>query len=165
MPANHKPWTGSHRLLGVPKSLGHPRYVDMIQVAYWDWLRQKKTPKSTPRWFCDITQSIERKPWGEDVSAFAQKSLPYSFELDRVLDGEETTRELCMTTVKFFPAQIGLGGVKCCVFGLVDWLWMQRVFKLGFSPFVLHIPIIHRTAASQWVGRGPQSSSARQNES
>ena len=61
----------------------------MIQVAYWDWLRKKQTPKSVPVWSVDISQSVERKPWGEACGIFTQSSLVYDFTLDRVLDGED----------------------------------------------------------------------------
>ena len=98
MPADCRPWTEIHRLDGVPRGRGWARYEDLIQVAYWDWLRKKQTPESVPVWSVDISQSVERRPWGEDCGIFTQSSLVYDFGLDRVLDGEECHGTRVITT-------------------------------------------------------------------
>ena len=91
MEKHSAPWTSDHQLRGlVPTS---PRVLDVVQVAYWAWLRGQKGgaahTKANPQWLCDATQSVHRAPWGGDPMSFNQFSKIYSFEFDRVLDVED----------------------------------------------------------------------------
>ncbi len=86
------PWTETARLVGVPTS---PRMTDLLQVAYFAWLKQTTDPSKKPEWCVDISQGVERKPWSEVPRTFGQTSLEYSFSLDRVLDGEDRRHQPC----------------------------------------------------------------------
>lgn len=89
MPQDLSVWTDDHALVGVPKC---HRMLDCVQVAYWAWLREHLEPadrKGPVKWFCDVSQSIERMKWGDHLGSFQKDSLWYSFEYDRVLDWED----------------------------------------------------------------------------
>ena len=89
MPSEMTCWTGKHILEGVPRT---SRHMDVIDVGYWAWRlgnRGKEAGKQVPRWFCNASQSVHRHPWGATIGMVGQKSLWYSYELDRVLDTEE----------------------------------------------------------------------------
>ena len=99
------PWTSTARMLGVPRT---PRYIDMIEVGYFAWLRKQRLRDDVPAkpmWVVDISQSVERRPWGETSNMLGQSSMPYCFWLDRILDGEDPTQE---SMVSSFP-KISLG--------------------------------------------------------
>ena len=84
------PWTSEHRLDGVPK---HPRHRDIIQVAYGAYVlncRKLKIPVIThPIWVVDVSQQVDRRPWGPNPRSFNKGSLMYVFALDRVLTVED----------------------------------------------------------------------------
>jgi hypothetical protein len=92
MPDNLAPWTSKEvvKLTGVK---GGPRFVDVIDVAYFSYLKQCKNgiPK-IPRLCCDISQGVERRHWWAEPNTLTQGSLLYVFPLDRVLDAEDCVR-------------------------------------------------------------------------
>jgi hypothetical protein len=92
MPTDAAPWTGTHRLTGVPAD--SKRQLDLIQVSWWAWkLEHMKLPNSkesdTPSWYCDVSQQIDRLQWGPHPQTITQRSRLYAFHLDKVLDGED----------------------------------------------------------------------------
>ncbi len=90
LPSDATPWTADHTLTGLGK--GNPRRVDAIDVAYWSYLIQNpdlSSRSSCPSWFVDASQGVERKNWGSRIPSLQQDSLPYSFQLDRLLDSED----------------------------------------------------------------------------
>jgi hypothetical protein len=93
------PWTSEHPMVGVPNTA---RHYDVIQVAYWDWLRKhpsKKSRNSLPVWWADCSQMVDRMAWGDELGSFQKGSLHYSFQLGRVLDAEECSPSSCDTFV------------------------------------------------------------------
>ncbi len=82
-------WTDDHPMTGVPK---RPRQYDCVQVAYWAWLRSQvgQPRQSTPNWWVDCSQGVQRTPWGPTPGSFQKGSLHYSFYLNRVLDWEDS---------------------------------------------------------------------------
>jgi hypothetical protein len=90
MPIDSTPWSAEHSLTGVSKS--NLRRVDCCDVAYWAYLVRHddlSSRTSCPPWWADLSQGVERKSWGELVPSFNQDSLPYSFEVDRVMSAED----------------------------------------------------------------------------
>ncbi len=89
MPQGEEVWTDKHVLIGVPQI---PRFLDVLQVAYWSWLRKHPSAEERAKpveWWADISQSIERQHWGPKVGCSQKDSLWYSFKLDRVLDFQD----------------------------------------------------------------------------
>ncbi len=91
MPKDSHPWVGTHKLTGVPLSA---RQIDLVEVAWWAWKEQTRHDvgfkvSQVPRWFVDVSQSIERMPWGIRPGTVTQWSRIYAFHLDKVLDGED----------------------------------------------------------------------------
>ena len=89
MPADAQPWTGSHNLVGVSKT---KRSFDLIQVAWWAWRKQNPASRiATPKWFCDVSQQVNRKPWGPAPDCCLQSPELYMFSLDRVADSGDSS--------------------------------------------------------------------------
>jgi hypothetical protein len=68
------------------------RQRDVMAVAYAHYMLElaKQSSVSVPLWwFCDLSQDVSRKPWGANVPMLGQRSLPYSFNLHRLLDPED----------------------------------------------------------------------------
>ena len=95
MPADRYPWISEHKLEAVPKGL---RHLDIISVAYWAYVKQARERGEeileSPRWVVDISQSIERKPWGPFPQMNGQKTQNYMFDFDRVQDAEDRRRNV-----------------------------------------------------------------------
>jgi len=90
MPSDAQPWTKEHQLKGLPSG---PRQRDVVQVAYWAWLRSQRgclRKTATPDWHVDASQSVHRMTWGPDPSSFNTASMVYYFALDRCLDNEDS---------------------------------------------------------------------------
>jgi hypothetical protein len=90
------PWTPEHALTGIDRS--RPRCIDIIDVAFWAYLVD--TPIAAervkrPKWWVDCSQGVERHPWGSKIPCINQDSVPYSFELDRVLSLEDRGGRPC----------------------------------------------------------------------
>ncbi len=93
------PWTPEHALSGLNRK--KPRCLDLADVGYWAYLLA--TPcasdrKKNPRWFADLSQGVQRKPWGPVLPCLNQDSIPYSYELDRVLSLEDCRGPRCKPT-------------------------------------------------------------------
>lgn len=94
LPAWH-PWTTSPcvNCFGLGAC---PREHDIVNVAWWDWKRRFGTyipqDQMAPNreWFVDVSQAIERRPWGETIHTKTKTSKVYSFSLDRVLTVEDS---------------------------------------------------------------------------
>ncbi len=87
------PWIAHHALKGVSQV---PRNLDSIAVGYWAWRLSTNgissaagLPSDVPDWFTDISQGVQRTPWGPIPSSINQQSKIYSFALDRMLDPED----------------------------------------------------------------------------
>ncbi len=93
MPPDSSPWTSKARLIGVPS---WPRQIDCIDVAYWAWLKTVATEHvpTEPDFCVDVSQGVERKPWGPTPHMLGQGSQTYVFSLDRVLDGEDVFEQI-----------------------------------------------------------------------
>ena len=80
MPCDEAPWTGSHVLEGVPCT---PRHYDVIQIAYWGYLKECKKnnvhPNLLPHWVADPGQACQRMPWGSAPKRLTQRAKPYMF--------------------------------------------------------------------------------------
>ncbi len=90
------PWTGTHRLVGVPRSA---RQLDLIEVGWWAWKVKNQSragfkESEVPRWYVDVSTSVDRHPWGEYPGALTQWSRYYSYQLDKVLDGEDSSKSM-----------------------------------------------------------------------
>ncbi len=110
MPSNMQPWTPHHCLSGV-KQL--PRNLDIIGVAYFAWRRASQQGSvagkdDCPAWFVDISQGVQRSPWGSSPGCINQTSQIYSFELDRVLDVEDS----CVVKPKFVWESCSYGSCR-----------------------------------------------------
>lgn len=89
MPADSMPWTSGHALSGI-RNKGD-RVTDLIQVAFWAYKIQHPGQScSSPVWYVDVSQGVERKPWGPRPDCFLQQSQVYGFHLDRVLDYQDS---------------------------------------------------------------------------
>jgi hypothetical protein len=89
MPEDFAPWTPTARLVGCPQT---PRHADIIDVAYFAWLKEQDPNEALskrPRFVVDISQGVERRPWGDEPHTQTQRSLSYTFALDRVMDAED----------------------------------------------------------------------------
>jgi hypothetical protein len=94
MPQGTSPWTSDHSIAGIDR-LSMPRHIDAIDVSYWSYLRSHmclSERTNPPVWFCDASQSVERKAWGDRLGCFARDSVPYSFQLDRILSAEDPSK-------------------------------------------------------------------------
>ena len=71
------------------------RKRDLVNVA---WLARIKESPGIPtarlaeNYWCDVSQSVCRKPWGAKLQSFRPNSQIYSFERDRVLKGSDCCR-------------------------------------------------------------------------
>ncbi len=89
MPADFQVWTEKANLSGMPRN---PRYLDVVDKCYYAWLKSldpKMQVPARPRLCCDVSQGIERHPWGPEPHTICKGSLVYSFALDRCLDAED----------------------------------------------------------------------------
>ena len=89
MPRELVIWTDTSKLVDVPSS---DRYRETIQIAAWAFYKFygfDATPGANFEWFADISQNIDRRPWGQSPPMMAQKNIPYCFSRDRVLDVED----------------------------------------------------------------------------
>ncbi len=115
MPVGYERWTDKNKLVVLPKTC---RHRDIVQVAYFAWLKQLPVGSTIPRAprFCvDASQSIDRRPWGPSPKTLTQDGQIYVFALDRVLDPEVRTRVVhvqtaCITIV--FPISVQGGGFR-----------------------------------------------------
>jgi hypothetical protein len=82
------PWTSNkqNKLRGVPKTA---RYYDVVDIAFGAYLKGNPGATGVPKWSVDISQNPERRCYGEAPGTIAQGSLPYLFELDRVMTAED----------------------------------------------------------------------------
>jgi hypothetical protein len=90
MPEGEAPWTGDHSQAGL--DMAKKRALDVIDVAFWGYLLahpQRADRSPTPPWFVDASQAVQRRPWGASLPCLNQDSLPYSFQLDRILSWED----------------------------------------------------------------------------
>ena len=76
--------TETAKLAGVPKTA---RYYECIDLAAYAWKNDSRF-KDSLEFNVDISQAIARKPWGISLP-MAQRSLVYSFAVDRILDIED----------------------------------------------------------------------------
>jgi hypothetical protein len=87
-----QPWTDSHKLEGVPRQ---NRHLDLVQCAYGAYAVNCKKLKiqvsEHPAWCVDVTQQIDRRPWGPVPRSFNKDSLMYCFAVDRVLTIEDVS--------------------------------------------------------------------------
>ncbi len=90
MEEGSSPWVADHALSGLDRK--RHRCIDVVDVGYWGYLvaHPKLSQRSKhPKWFTDCSQSVDRSPWGPVVPCINQDSLPYSYELDRILSVED----------------------------------------------------------------------------
>jgi hypothetical protein len=94
MAPDETPWVQSHTLAGVPSTA---RHLELLKIAYWAWKVERKAKyahldcgtSASPRWICDLSQGVERKPWAPWPGMIGQKSVVYLFDRDRVMTVEE----------------------------------------------------------------------------
>ena len=92
MPADAQPWTSTHSLVGMTQCA---RHIDLVQVAWWAWSQQNPGCKDrNPKWYCDVSQQVNRKPWGPSPDCFLQAPDLYMFGLDRVADAEDSHKQM-----------------------------------------------------------------------
>jgi len=90
-------WTSKPhlRLVGVPES---ERQRDLLDVAWISRLKEA-TPSETEvdlrkGFWCDLSQSVLRKPWSSRLRNFKSRGHLYSYEKDRCLSGSDQLRVL-----------------------------------------------------------------------
>jgi hypothetical protein len=91
MPADSAPWSPDHQLTGIMRG-SKPRHVDVVDCAFWAYLLahpNRADRSSSPTWFCDPSQGVERTPWSGSLGCINQDSIPYCFQLDRILTPED----------------------------------------------------------------------------
>jgi len=96
IPKRSQQWTAdpAHALHGVPDL---PRLRDLLDTCYA--IAQKSKPGHTKAdvarsLYCDVSQSIARRPWANTLRTATQNSCFYAFEFDRVISGAEHLRLL-----------------------------------------------------------------------
>lgn len=87
-------WTGLEGISchGIARS--NERALDVLDCA-WAWRLKRlggtaDVVEARKGFFADTSQSVARMPWSTCVKTLCQSSCIYSFELDRVLDGQDT---------------------------------------------------------------------------
>ncbi len=103
MEEKSQPWTPTHALSGLDKGR-KARCLDVIDVGYWSYLVANPEAESRsphPEYFVDCSQGVERRPWGPTLPCINQDSIPYSFELDRVLSLQDRSRSTATQTLVF----------------------------------------------------------------
>ena len=90
IPKHDKPWSQRRgiQMSGVP---ARPRVVDLLDVGFA--LRQRAlghyatSAELRRSYYCDISGSVERKPFAVHPFVFRRNSFLYSYETDSVLSG------------------------------------------------------------------------------
>ena len=85
--AGYVEWTKSAALFGVPKL---DRNKDILDIAWAHRVIQKLERTSAPplradmarSFFCDLSQSVKRKPWSESIPTLTTTSRIYTYEKD-----------------------------------------------------------------------------------
>ncbi len=93
MELDSSPWVENHALSGLDRK--RSRCLDLVDVGFWGYLIAHPTVDQRskyPKWFADCSQSVERRPWGAVLPCINQDSIPYSYELDRVLSLEDRSQ-------------------------------------------------------------------------
>lgn len=78
--------------LGVPR---HPRFLDVLDCAWAARLRKiggAGLEACRKGWFVNLSQGVCRRPWGPGTRTLCTSSLVYSYEMDRVLRGDDAMR-------------------------------------------------------------------------
>lgn len=86
--SEHKGWTESHTLHGLPKTA---RVADFVDIA-WAHRRHNMGANTLARdaakgFWCDPSQAVERKAWGGSPGCLCATSMSYSYERDLTLSG------------------------------------------------------------------------------
>lgn len=97
-PADWRPWTSQHQMLGVPTHL--PRVLEVLDLG---WIRTLRGAQKQARrkkdlvqcdhdtlrkgLWCDMSQAAQRNPIG-GIPTLHQNAWLYSFEMDVVVPGE-----------------------------------------------------------------------------
>ena len=106
MPPDIKPWTATHKLMGVPPV---PRYHDLLDIGYFALLKQLPPDRSKDlydalnNWFCDLSQSCDHRPWCEGMGTQTTRALWYSYGTDRVVTTEQHY------SIMGWPSSVDLG--------------------------------------------------------
>ncbi len=88
------PWVPDHALSGLDRS--KPRRLDAVDVGYWSYLiayPSQSQRSMCPKWWADLSQGVERTPFGDIIPCITQDSILYSYELDRVLNAQDCFRK------------------------------------------------------------------------
>ena len=91
MPSGVKPWTGQAEFHGVSRN---PRILDILDSGLVYKLQEtgKAVREITQGYWANLWQSLQRKPWYNNLPVATCNSVLYSYEKDCVLPGHSHLR-------------------------------------------------------------------------
>ena len=88
LPPKSTPWSSGAQLRGLRGD--RDRRVDLLDIAFSE--RRNAAPYATEAelrssFWANISQGVQRRPWGDLPPVLCRQSMVYSFEADAVLSG------------------------------------------------------------------------------
>ena len=69
------------------------KHFEATELAYWAFSSKygdKREPTTDCEWVVDVSQNLERTPWGSSLPQITPHSVPYVFSVDRVMTAEDS---------------------------------------------------------------------------
>jgi hypothetical protein len=149
------PWKGTS--VGVKPSSA--RHLDLIQVAYGAYIEDCRVkrikPEKTPNWCVDLSQQVDRRPWGEEPRCFNKSSAVFCYSTGRMLtyqDNSHKSKHFSNSCYVMLPTFRMAAVCFNRLHGGSDFVASKDKFRLMGWPDNLDLSVVPKAEKSTMIG-------------